>query len=258
MQQGSGAGRPAYGVKLVRGPFLRLDPHPRHVNNTPSLIRLCDELRAEQPGRLIAADLFSGAGGLSLGLQQAGIEVVFSVDHDAEAVETHRHHFPGMSVDWDLADADVVEATAGLIRSAGIDVLVGGPPCQPFSKAGRSGIRHTVRRGLRDPHDQRRDLWRSFIEVVRLAGPRAVVMENVPDMALDSEMFILRSMVAWTHRRRSSRRTTRHGRRGQGGTAVSCCIALWAAARQRRGPLGNRARWPTIPPRHDRAPRWEV
>ena len=52
-----------------------------------------------------------------------------------------------------------------------------------------------MRHGLRDPHDQRRDLWRSFLEVVRLARPRAVLMENVPDMALDREMFILRAMV---------------------------------------------------------------
>lgn len=190
-----GTSRAGYGVKLVRGPFLRLDPHPRHVESAASLIELCGELRAEQPGLRLAADLFSGAGGLSLGLQQAGVEVVFSVDHDNEAVETHRHHFPGMSVDWDLADASVVEETAEVIRAAGIDILVGGPPCQPFSKAGRSGIRHRVRHGLRDPHDQRRDLWRSFVEIVRLAGPQAVVMENVPDMALDSEMFILRSMV---------------------------------------------------------------
>ena len=74
-------------------------------------------------------------------------------------------------------------------------MLAGGPPCQPFSKAGRSGMRYLVRAGLREPHDRRRDLWRSFLEVVRLAEPRAVIMENVPDMALDREMFILRSVV---------------------------------------------------------------
>jgi DNA (cytosine-5)-methyltransferase 1 len=56
-------------------------------------------------------------------------------------------------------------------------------------------IRHRVRNGLRDPYDERRDLWRSFLEVVKLARPPAVLMENVPDMALDKEMFILRSMV---------------------------------------------------------------
>lgn len=195
MELGNDGGRASYGVKLVRGPFLRLDAHPQHVDSTAALIDLCVDLRSKGQGRRLAADLFSGAGGLSLGLQQAGIEVVFSVDHDKEAVETHHHHFPGMSVDWDLSDPSVVEETAAVIRAAGIDVLVGGPPCQPFSKAGRSGIRHRVRHGLRDPHDQRRDLWRSFVEIVRLARPGAVVMENVPDMALDSEMFILRSMV---------------------------------------------------------------
>ena len=40
------------------------------------------------------------------------------------------------------------------------------------------------------PHDHRRDLWQSYLEIVRLARPRAVIMENVPDMALDREMFI--------------------------------------------------------------------
>ena len=56
-------------------------------------------------------------------------------------------------------------------------------------------IRYRVHHGLRDPHDERRDLWRSFLEVVRLSLPAAVLMENVPDMALDKEMFILRNMV---------------------------------------------------------------
>ena len=62
-------------------------------------------------------------------------------------------------------------------------------------QAGRSKIRHRVRHGCADPWDERRDLWRSFLEVVTIAKPSAVVMENVPDMALDREMFILRTMV---------------------------------------------------------------
>ncbi len=56
-------------------------------------------------------------------------------------------------------------------------------------------IRYRVQSGVRDPHDQRRDLWRSFLEVVQIAKPPAVIMENVPDMALDREMFIFRSIV---------------------------------------------------------------
>jgi DNA (cytosine-5)-methyltransferase 1 len=184
-----------YKVKLIRGPFVKLPAHQDHCRTPGQLSALVARLRSEDPQVRLAADLFSGAGGMSLGLQKAGFRVVLSADHDAEAVETHAHHFGGLALDWDLSDSDKVEAVAQLLIDNDIDVLAGGPPCQPFSKAGRSGIRDRVRKGLRDPHDQRRDLWRSFIEVVRLARPSGVVMENVPDMALDREMFILRSVV---------------------------------------------------------------
>jgi DNA (cytosine-5)-methyltransferase 1 len=121
--------------------------------------------------------------------------VVLSADKDPEAVETHRHHFGGLTLDWDLGNTGHVAKIAKLVAAAEVELLAGGPPCQPFSKAGRSKIRHRVRHGLRDPVDERKDLWRSFLEVVQIARPPAVVMENVPDMALDQEMFILRTMV---------------------------------------------------------------
>lgn len=187
------AKRKSYGVKLVRGPFVRLPPHPEVCDSDTQFLAMANDLKTA--GHRLAADLFAGAGGLSLGLQQAGWRVVLAADHDPEAVETHRHHFGGYTLDWDLADSDRVDAIASLISAAGVDLLVGGPPCQPFSRAGRYKIRHRVRNGLRDPHDERRDLWRSFLEVVRKARPPAVLMENVPDMALDKEMFILRAMV---------------------------------------------------------------
>lgn len=187
--------RSAVGVKLVRGPFLGLPVSEGHCATSEDLVRYCKAVRRASPDMLLGADLFSGAGGLSLGLKQAGIEVVLGVDHYAEAVRTHAHHFNGMSMDWDLADPDTISQVAELLVRCKIEVLAGGPPCQPFSKAGRSGIRHLVRNGQREAHDQRRDLWRSFMEIVALARPKAVLMENVPDMALDPEMFILRSMV---------------------------------------------------------------
>jgi DNA (cytosine-5)-methyltransferase 1 len=187
--------RSGYGVKLVRGPFVRLAPNPDACTSEDELRALSERLLAEASDLVLGADLFCGAGGLSLGLERAGFRIVLSVDHDTEAVETHRHLFAGLTADWDLSTVESIERVAGLIRENGIDVLAGGPPCQPFSKAGRSMIRHRVRSGLRAPHDERRDLWQSFLEVVRLAEPRAVIMENVPDMALDREMFILRTMV---------------------------------------------------------------
>lgn len=174
---------------------MRLPPHLEACDDLPALAALVKRLRSDDPTVRLAADLFSGAGGLSLGLEGAGFRTVVAVDHYAEATETHRHHFAGMSLDWDLGDVDRIEALSSILREVGVDLIAGGPPCQPFSKAGRSGIRHAVRNGLREPHDQRRDLWRSFLEVIRLVRPPAVLMENVPDMALDREMFILRAAV---------------------------------------------------------------
>ncbi|PQE01764.1 DNA (cytosine-5-)-methyltransferase [Mycobacterium sp. EPG1] len=182
-----------YGVRLVRGPFLKLQPHRDHTEDADALVAHAQRLKKE--GTPLAADFFSGAGGLSLGLEQAGFKVILSADHEPFAIRTHAHHFGGMSVDWDLSDPKRVEAIAELVTAAGIDLVAGGPPCQPFSKAGRSMLRYRVQAGLRDPHDERRDLWRSFLEIIERSRPKAVLMENVPDMALDREMFILRSMV---------------------------------------------------------------
>lgn len=185
--------RRSYGVRLVRGPFVRLPPHEHSCADEKEFLSYAARLRAD--GEHLAGDLFSGGGGLSLGLEAAGYRVVLAADNDAEAIETHRHHFGGLTLDWDLSDSGHVTEIARLVSAAGVELLAGGPPCQPFSKAGRSKIRHRVRNGLRDPDDERKDLWRSFLEVVTLARPPAVVMENVPDMALDREMFILRAMV---------------------------------------------------------------
>jgi DNA-methyltransferase (dcm) len=182
-----------YGVKLVRGPFVRLPPHPDSCETSEQFLALAKRLRAD--GERLAADLFCGAGGFSLGLEQAGFRVVLGADHDREAIETFRHHHAGLALTYDLGNSDRIAEIAQLIKDAGIEVLAGGPPCQPFSKAGRAKIRHRVRHGLRPAHDERRDLWRSFLEVVQIARPPAVIMENVPDMALDREMFILRTMV---------------------------------------------------------------
>ncbi len=178
----------------MRGPFIKLPPHRDHVDDVDAFLAYASHIRAATNAPL-AADFFSGAGGLSLGLEQAGYKVVMSADHEPFAVRTHAHHFGGLALDWDLSDPSVIAKVGDLVRDASIDLVAGGPPCQPFSRAGRSMIRHRVQSGLRDPNDERRDLWRSFLEIVDIARPKAVLMENVPDMALDREMFILRSMV---------------------------------------------------------------
>lgn len=193
---GDGASKGAkgskYGVRLVRGPFVQLPHHPDE-SNEDGFLDYAAQLRAR--GARLAADLFSGAGGLSLGLEAAGYRVVLGIDSDREATETHRHHFGGMTVAWDLGDPERVNRVGELVRDAGVELLAGGPPCQPFSRAGRSKIRHRILDGFPDPSEERRHLWRSFLEVVKIAKPAAVLMENVPDMVLDKDMFILRTMV---------------------------------------------------------------
>ena len=74
-----------YGVKLVRGPFVRLAAHADECADAHAFLSYATRLRAE--GAHLAADLFSGAGGLSLGLEAAGYRVVLSVDRDPEAFE---------------------------------------------------------------------------------------------------------------------------------------------------------------------------
>jgi len=62
------------------------------------------------------------------------------------------------------------------------DLLVGGAPCQPFSRAGKSKIRDLVAAGLRGAEDPRATLWRSFMTVAKRLNPKVVLVENVPDL----------------------------------------------------------------------------
>ena len=185
----TGAGR--CGVKLVRGPVVKLPVHADHCVDVPSFMRL---LRLNDSPT--AVDLFCGAGGLSLGLKDAGFKVVMGVDHDREAIETHASLFPGLSVTWDLSDGAVIEQVADIVSRGKISLVAGGPPCQPFSNAGKALIRHLFASGRRHRKDQRRELWQSFLAIVEKALPPAVLLENVPEIALDPDMAILRAMVA--------------------------------------------------------------
>ena len=181
--------RSTYGVTLHRSDHLTLDPHP----DAPG----ADEWSAWVAGlrRPVAVDLFCGAGGLSLGLKQAGFEVVAAVDTDKYALATHRANFPGRAMKMDLADPAQVDNLVTLLSGITIDVLAGGPPCQPFSRAGRSKIRSLVAAGARPPVDDRRDLWQVFVEATERLRPSAVLFENVPDIALWNGSRIVRDMA---------------------------------------------------------------
>lgn len=177
-------------VAQSRSDSLELPCHP----NAPSR----DDWPAWVKGldRPIAVDLFSGAGGLSLGLENAGIQVVLAVDHDEHALATHRANFPGLALDIDLSSPEGLAQVVGLLEGIDVDVLAGGPPCQPFSTAGQSKLRSLVAQGKRPAKDERIDLWSAMLETAARIRPKAVLMENVPGLALGDDSRIVRTMAA--------------------------------------------------------------
>jgi DNA (cytosine-5)-methyltransferase 1 len=123
--------------------------------------------------------LYTGAGGLDLGFEAAGFETAVAVELDPEAVATLRHNR-----DWPVLDRDIhsissqeLLASAGL-RAGEADALIGGPPCQPFSKSGYWVSGDTLR--LDDP---RAGTIAAYLRVLRDTLPKAFLLENVPGLA---------------------------------------------------------------------------
>ena len=169
-----------YRLAHRRGQRIDLDPHPNSPDPSDG-----ERVRGwlESRPRPWAIDLFCGSGGLSLGLEDCGFSVVAAADSDRVATETHAANIEGLTWTGDLSDpsAFIVQLDDWGIED--VDLLAGGPPCQPFSTAGMSKIGNLVRRGDRRPLDARADLWRSFFAIVDRLNPRAMLFENVPNFA---------------------------------------------------------------------------
>ncbi|WP_261428929.1 DNA cytosine methyltransferase [Berryella wangjianweii] len=121
-------------------------------------------------GRITTFELFAGAGGLALGASLAGFRSLGTVEWNRWACDTIRlNQSRGYSLvrDWQVHQADVRDFPFDSI-SEEVDVLSGGPPCQPFSIGGSARA-----------HDDARDMFPAMIEAVRRLRPRAFVVENV-------------------------------------------------------------------------------
>jgi DNA (cytosine-5)-methyltransferase 1 len=116
-------------------------------------------------------DLFSGAGGMSLGFDQEGFTNIFSIDIEPRFCETYTFNFPHHNlVQKDIAKLSNEEIKS-LTENKTIDVIIGGPPCQGFSMAGNIGRKFV--------DDSRNQLFREFARVVEIVQPKYFVMENV-------------------------------------------------------------------------------
>ena len=181
-------------LKALKGPEQKLEPHPQSC----ALSDLSRHTRSLDPSKPLAVDLFSGAGGLSLGLHRAGFEVVLACDIRPDSIATHRHHFGGCSHQCDLSKPDVLEEISRTLNACGdIALVAGGPPCQPFSRNIR-WRKHDedVVDQHRELNQGRRELWESFLTVVENVMPRAFLMENVPDIALTGDQEVFRGIVS--------------------------------------------------------------
>ena len=112
-----------------------------------------------------AIDLFCGCGGLSLGFEKAGIEILAGIDNWTDALTVYSNNFSHPAIKADLSD---INKSVDLVRPFLPDIIIGGPPCQDFSSAGK-----------RDEDNGRGDLTVSYAKIVTAIRPQWFVMENV-------------------------------------------------------------------------------
>ncbi len=122
-------------------------------------------------------DLFCGAGGLSAGFNWAGYNVVVANDNFPAACETYRLNHPKtVLIEGDITLKDTKTRLLDAVKSYKIDLIVGGPPCQGFSHAGKRLI-----------DDPRNFLYREFIHMVKCLKPKIVLMENVEGLLTSND-----------------------------------------------------------------------
>ena len=126
-------------------------------------------------------DLFSGAGGISHGFGQAGLKIIAGVDSDKDAIATFRKNHPGakgIQADLSIFPPEQLTAQLGISKDT-IDCIVGGPPCQGFSK--NRAFRHKNGTFV---DDSRNFLFWHYFDFVEYIRPKVVLMENVPEILI--------------------------------------------------------------------------
>jgi DNA (cytosine-5)-methyltransferase 1 len=150
-------------------------------------------LREGQPLRVV--DLFSGCGGMSLGLHRAGYQLLGGVEINARAIETHTKNFFNDCDEETRAihntPRDIQKFTPEMFMREIlhqespenlVDIIVGGPPCQAFARIGRAKLRHLKQDPTAHLTDKRVSLYLPYLRYVDFFRPLAVIMENVPDI----------------------------------------------------------------------------
>lgn len=158
-------------LKKLNYDWVIRNEHP--LANYSPLYRVEKQKLSAKP-KYTLVDLFSGAGGMSLGFVNEGFEVSLANDIDESCIKTYLHNHPSIPhkhvVLGDIDD--IIENITDYTRFEDIDLVIGGPPCQGFSMANRQRIKD----------DPRNKLYKYFIEAVKILQPKVFVMENVKGM----------------------------------------------------------------------------
>ena len=125
-------------------------------------------------------DLFCGCGGLTLGFMKAGHNVLAALDNWDDAIEVYRHNFNHPCIKMDLTD---VGRTARTIEQFHPQMIIGGPPCQDFSSAGK-----------RNEDNGRGSLTVSYANIIAKIRPQWFVMENVPRILKTQKLVIAKEI----------------------------------------------------------------
>lgn len=117
-------------------------------------------------------DVFSGAGGFSLGFEMAGCKAIAAIEQDKWAADTYKFNNPEAKMFLGNIESFSDEYLLSEIHDKP-DIIIGGPPCQGFS---------ICKKNAGDPKDPRNSLFTEFIRMARIFNPQALVMENVPNI----------------------------------------------------------------------------
>lgn len=155
-------------------------------------ITILEKLKdARERGYYKTFDLFAGCGGMSLGFHRAGMKSVGAIEIDKDARESHKLNFghnselPYFSHDdvTKVAPKDALNSSDDDAKEHSVDILVGGPPCQAFSRLGRAALWRLAGEDHAHRNDERATMYQYYLGYVAELKPIAFVMENVREMA---------------------------------------------------------------------------
>ncbi len=142
-----------------------------------------NEIQSKKKQKILAIDLFAGAGGFSLAAIESGISVISAIELDLSACETYKHNLiTSRKNKIDLINSDITTVCIdSLMKKHNLlpkqmDIIIGGPPCQGFSS-------HRIKNsGVKDP---RNNLLIKYFDFVNKLKPKLFLVENVPGLLWD-------------------------------------------------------------------------